>query len=71
MPDRLTYRVNEAAEVLGISRAKTYELIGAGEIPTVRIGGCVRVPVDALREWIVAHTTTLHGHEPTKARGRT
>jgi excisionase family DNA binding protein len=42
----------EAAEALGVSRAKTYELIAAGDIPSVRLGGCVRVPVDGLRAWI-------------------
>ena len=52
MADKLVYRVVEAAEALGVSRAKTYELIAVGEIPSVRIGGCVRVPVNALREWI-------------------
>lgn len=54
--DRLTLRVKETAEALGISRAKAYELIAAGEIPSVRIGGCVRVPLDALRAWIRQQT---------------
>ena len=49
---RLAYRVPEAAEAVGISRAKAYELINRGEIPSIRVGGCVRVPVDALRAWI-------------------
>ncbi len=56
MTDRLMLRVIEAAEALGISRAKTYELIAAGQIPSVRVGGCVRVPLDALRAWIDRQT---------------
>jgi excisionase family DNA binding protein len=52
MTDRLMLRVIETAEALGVSRSKAYELIAAGEIPSVRLGGCVRVPVDALRAWI-------------------
>jgi excisionase family DNA binding protein len=40
--------VSEAAEVLGISRAFTYELVGRGEIPVVRFGRRVVVPRRAL-----------------------
>jgi excisionase family DNA binding protein len=42
----------EVAEVLGICRSKAYELIKAGELPSVRIGCSVRVPIDQLRAWI-------------------
>ncbi|MBI2187320.1 MAG: helix-turn-helix domain-containing protein [Acidobacteria bacterium] len=58
MTDRLMLRVIEAAEALGVSRAKAYELIAAGEIPSVRIGGCVRVPVAALKDWIARQLET-------------
>ena len=57
MTDRLMLRVVEAAQALGVSRAKAYALIAAGEIPSVRLGGCVRVPVEALRSWIERQTT--------------
>ena len=40
------------AEILEISRSKTYELIADGSIPSIRIGASVRVPVQSLREWI-------------------
>jgi excisionase family DNA binding protein len=52
MNDRLMLRPGEAAEAIGVSRSKAYELIARGDIPSVRVGGCVRVPVDALRAWI-------------------
>ena len=42
----------QVAEHLRVSRAKAYELIAAGEIPSIQVGGRVRVPADALREWI-------------------
>jgi excisionase family DNA binding protein len=51
-PDRLMLRPTEAADAIGVSRSKAYELIARGEIPSVKVGGCVRVPVDALRQWI-------------------
>ena len=50
--DRLLYRIAEAGAALGSGRTKTYALIAAGELPIVRIGSSVRVPVDKLREYI-------------------
>jgi len=38
-PPRLTYSVDEVAEVLGLSRSKTYELVASGEIPIVPLAG--------------------------------
>jgi excisionase family DNA binding protein len=49
---RLLLRPTEAADAIGISRSKAYALIASGEIPSIRIGGSVRVPVAALNEWI-------------------
>lgn len=40
----------DAARLLQISRAKTYQLISQGAIPSRRIGGSIRVPLAALRE---------------------
>ncbi len=50
--ERLAYRPAEVGEAIGVSRSKAYEMIAAREIPSVKVGGCVRVPVDALRGWI-------------------
>jgi excisionase family DNA binding protein len=50
--DKLLLRPVEAAEAIGIGRSKVYELIASGELPSVRIGASVRIPVDALRAWI-------------------
>jgi len=50
--EKLLLRPAEAAEVIGVGRSKAYELIASGELPSVRIGGSVRVPVEKLREWI-------------------
>jgi len=50
--DRLLLRVAEAATLMGISRSKAYELIGAEMLPAIRIGGSIRVPLDELRTWI-------------------
>jgi excisionase family DNA binding protein len=50
--DKLLLRPVEAAEAIGVGRSKVYELLASGELPSVRIGSSVRVPVDALRAWI-------------------
>lgn len=43
-----TYRIDEAAKVLGISRNKCYEAARTGQVPTVRIGKRLLVPKAAL-----------------------
>jgi excisionase family DNA binding protein len=48
----------EAAQAIGIGRSKIYELLAEGEIPSVRIGGVVRVPVDKLKEWIKSRSAS-------------
>jgi excisionase family DNA binding protein len=55
---RLLLRPREAAEALGISRSRAYELIASGDLPSVRIGSSVRVPVVALELWIAERTST-------------
>ena len=50
--DRLLLRPVEAAEAIGIGRSKVYELLASGDLPSIRIGGSVRVPVAALHAWI-------------------
>jgi excisionase family DNA binding protein len=65
--DRILFRASEVSEVAGIGKSKVYELIAAGVIPSVRIGKCVRVPADRLREWI----EQLQASDPTKTEPRT
>jgi len=45
---RLTLTVEEAAEILGLSRAFAYEAARRGEIPSIRIGRRILVPKAAL-----------------------
>jgi excisionase family DNA binding protein len=37
-PKRVTYSVDEAAKILGISRNSAYAACAAGTIPSIRIG---------------------------------
>lgn len=48
----LAVTVSEAAQLLRISRSKTYQLIAAGELKTIKIGGSRRVPVAVLEDFI-------------------
>ena len=54
--DRLTLSVEEAANILGISRAFAYQLVAKKELPAVRLGRRIVVPrraVEALVErWL-------------------
>lgn len=52
--DKLLLKPVEAAEMLGISRSKAYELLAQGALPIVRVGKCPRIPIEALRKWIQA-----------------
>ena len=48
----------EAASALGIGRSKLYELIQTGQLPSVRIGTCRRVPTEALHDFLLTLRTT-------------
>ena len=48
----LLLRIDVAAERLAASRATLYRMVQRGELPTVRIGSAVRVPVSAIERWL-------------------
>lgn len=45
-----------AARMLGISPRTLWMLTNTQQVPHVRIGRCVRYPVDQLQAWIQQHT---------------
>jgi excisionase family DNA binding protein len=45
---RLVWSVDETAHRLGISRAHAYELIARGDLPSLRLGRRIVVPVRAI-----------------------
>lgn len=47
-PGRLTWTVDEAAELLGVSRATAYEGVHSGGIPHIKVGRRILVPRVAL-----------------------
>ncbi len=46
--ERLTVTVEEAANLLGVSRAFAYELVARRDLPSVRLGRRVLIPRRAL-----------------------
>lgn len=48
----LVHRVEEAAELLRISRWKVYDLIRTNELRSVKIGGRRLVPQRAIEEYV-------------------
>ena len=64
MGNRLTFTVDEAAAVLGISRSAAYECIGRGEIPALRFGRRVVVPREALMDLLRATPAAAPSRRP-------
>lgn len=56
MNDRLTLTVEEAGKRLGIGRCLAYEMAKTGQLPTLRLGRRVLVPVAALEAWLANAT---------------
>jgi excisionase family DNA binding protein len=41
-----------AAKLLDMSKSKIYEMIQRNQIPFVRLGGCLRIPMSALDDLV-------------------
>ena len=52
LPRRLTVRIRQAVEMLGVSRSKIYELIQQGEIEVIKVGSSTLLPVDGLEKFV-------------------
>jgi excisionase family DNA binding protein len=59
LPNRLALRPKEAAEALGLSERKLRELLP--ELPTVRRGNVVLIPVEPLRKWLCEESEAEKG----------
>ena len=49
---KMTLSVREAAELIGISKPKMYELIHSNEIPSIHVGKKIVIARQALMDWI-------------------
>jgi len=48
MTERMTFDVDEAAKILGLSRNAAYAAVAIGQIPSIRLGRRIVVPRIAL-----------------------
>ena len=48
----LTFTVEDLMKMLNIGRNSAYELVRSGEIRSVKIGRCYRIPLSALVEYL-------------------
>jgi excisionase family DNA binding protein len=61
---RTTLTVEEVAPVLGIGRSSAYEAATSGQIPTLRIGRRILIPVPALRRMLGEIDPLRNGETP-------
>ena len=55
--EKLTYSVQEAAEVVGISTSRMYQLVKTTGFPVVQIGRRLRVSKKGLERWVEEQAT--------------
>jgi excisionase family DNA binding protein len=66
LQSRLLLRVDEVAQMIGVSKATAYDLVNRNEIPSIRLAGrggrgLLRVPADALRKMVEQRSTSAEG----------
>ena len=64
LESRLALRPAEAARALGLSERALRALLP--QLPVVRAGGAVLIPIEQLREWL-RERAQFEGHEANKA----
>jgi excisionase family DNA binding protein len=58
---KLLYRIPEAAQALGLSRVKIYQLMASGELGSVKINTVRRIPADDLHRFVAGLRQTGKG----------
>lgn len=69
MSTRRTLTVDEAAEILGISRGSAYEAVRQGEIPTIRIGRRILVLAPAFERMLDGDEGEPSASKPDQTQG--
>ena len=60
-PGERVTTVEEAGRMLGLSRSAAYRCAAAGQLPTVRLGRKLKVPLDALDRMLGAASSPTEG----------
>ena len=67
----LTLRVEDLMPILGIGRNTAYELVRSGKIRSIRIGRQLRIPKDAIQDYLVLTEQWEKARKPLKILGKT
>ena len=57
--EQIAVKPLEAAAAIGIGRTQVYNLIRSGQLPSVRVGKSIRVPVESLRNWLLENEKAI------------
>ncbi len=57
--DRLAISIPEAGQLLGISRSNAYARAKSGELPTVKLGARILVPVARLEKLLAGESMAI------------
>ena len=52
IPEKRSYSVTEAAEILGVSKRSVYNLCASGAFWSVRVGSKLRISKKSFDEWL-------------------
>jgi excisionase family DNA binding protein len=64
MTETLLWNLDEVARQLGnVSTRTVRRMLERGELPSIRIGRAVRIPADAVREWVDQNMTHPHNQQ--------
>ena len=67
--EKQTLSICEAGKVLGIGRSAAYAAARTGELPTIKIGRRLLVPIVALERWLEEAGRPIHSQSPDSGRG--
>lgn len=67
--EKILLTPKECAEALSIGRTRMYSMLAQSQLPSVRIGRSIRVPVAALERWVEAHQGGASGLVPEETDG--
>lgn len=57
--EKLLLKPTEVAGILRIGRSLVYGMLASGELPSIRVGRCIRIPSESLQRWLKAQEKQL------------
>jgi len=64
----ISVRIPEAVRLTGLSRSRLYELMRSGDIEFIKVGSSTLIPVEGLRDFVLARRATGSGAGPSPPR---